>query len=323
MKRVTVWSKMKRRPRRVVVGVHDERVLGVGRAELGDHVGGRLALEEASQRAARPGEVLPRARPPRPRRHAAERRAGPPSTATPPAAPRRVQHAQRREVGAVDELLVDPDARAPAARKRSAIHARPRPRRASRKAVERGEVRHVGVQGRLGRGVVAPDISLQDYCRLGRTYLNARRWIRSRAMSATDPDCLFCKIVAGEIPATIVASDERTVTFMDINPATRGHALVVPRNHATDLLEIDPEDLAAVAPSRPAAGEKAKATLERRRDQPHQQLRRRWRGRPSSTSTCTSSPATRATPCSCRGSPGPATWTRSAPPASELKEHYA
>jgi histidine triad (HIT) family protein len=67
------------------------------------------------------------------------------------------------------------------------------------------------------------------------------------AMSATDPDCLFCKIVAGEIPATIVAQDERTVSFMDINPATRGHALVVPRTHARDLLAIDPEDLAAVA----------------------------------------------------------------------------
>jgi histidine triad (HIT) family protein len=66
-------------------------------------------------------------------------------------------------------------------------------------------------------------------------------------MPATDPDCLFCKIVAGDLPATIVAQDEATVTFMDINPATRGHVLVVPRNHARDLTEIDPADLAAVA----------------------------------------------------------------------------
>ena len=62
-----------------------------------------------------------------------------------------------------------------------------------------------------------------------------------------DPDCLFCKIVAGELPATIVDQDERTVTFMDINPATRGHALVVPRVHATDLLEVSDEDLSACA----------------------------------------------------------------------------
>jgi histidine triad (HIT) family protein len=67
------------------------------------------------------------------------------------------------------------------------------------------------------------------------------------AMPATDPDCLFCKIVAGDLPATIVAEDERTVAFMDINPATRGHALVVPRNHVRDLVEIDDGDLAAVA----------------------------------------------------------------------------
>jgi histidine triad (HIT) family protein len=62
-----------------------------------------------------------------------------------------------------------------------------------------------------------------------------------------DPDCLFCKIVAGEIPATRVREDERTVAFMDINPATRGHLLVVPREHATDLIEVGEEDLAACA----------------------------------------------------------------------------
>ncbi|MBI5104199.1 MAG: HIT family protein [Solirubrobacterales bacterium] len=62
-----------------------------------------------------------------------------------------------------------------------------------------------------------------------------------------DPDCIFCKIVAGELPATIVAEDERTVSFMDISPATRGHALVIPREHHRDLLDVAEEDLAAVA----------------------------------------------------------------------------
>jgi histidine triad (HIT) family protein len=56
-------------------------------------------------------------------------------------------------------------------------------------------------------------------------------------------DCLFCGIVAGDVPAQIVDSDEHTVAFMDINPATRGHALVVPRTHSADLLEISDEDL--------------------------------------------------------------------------------
>jgi histidine triad (HIT) family protein len=63
----------------------------------------------------------------------------------------------------------------------------------------------------------------------------------------SDPDCLFCKIVAGDISATLVREDERTVAFMDINPATRGHLLVVPREHSRDLLEIGGDDLAACA----------------------------------------------------------------------------
>jgi histidine triad (HIT) family protein len=63
----------------------------------------------------------------------------------------------------------------------------------------------------------------------------------------SDPDCIFCKIAAGKLPARIVDEDERTVSFMDINPATRGHTLVVPRRHARDLLSVDEQDLAAVA----------------------------------------------------------------------------
>jgi histidine triad (HIT) family protein len=60
-------------------------------------------------------------------------------------------------------------------------------------------------------------------------------------------DCLFCGIVAGDVPGQIVDSDEHTVAFMDINPATRGHALVVPRKHSKDLIEISEEDLAHTA----------------------------------------------------------------------------
>ncbi len=62
-----------------------------------------------------------------------------------------------------------------------------------------------------------------------------------------DSNCIFCKILAGELPATIVDEDERTIAFMDINPATRGHALVIPRAHSADLLSVDPADLTAVA----------------------------------------------------------------------------
>ena len=76
-----------------------------------------------------------------------------------------------------------------------------------------------------------------------------------------DPDCLFCRILAGELPATIVDEDEATVAFMDINPATRGHALVIPRRHSVDLHDIAPEDLAATALAAQRLAERARDRL--------------------------------------------------------------
>jgi histidine triad (HIT) family protein len=76
-----------------------------------------------------------------------------------------------------------------------------------------------------------------------------------------DPDCIFCKILAGELPATIVDEDERTIAFMDIAPATRGHALVIPRTHTPDLLSVDPEDLRAVAVASQRLAARAKERL--------------------------------------------------------------
>jgi histidine triad (HIT) family protein len=64
-----------------------------------------------------------------------------------------------------------------------------------------------------------------------------------------EPDCIFCKIVAGELPAAKLHEDERTLAFLDINPGTRGHLLVIPKRHARDILEIEPEELAAVTAS--------------------------------------------------------------------------
>jgi histidine triad (HIT) family protein len=55
--------------------------------------------------------------------------------------------------------------------------------------------------------------------------------------------CIFCSIAAHELPAQIIDEDERTVAFMDINPWAKGHALVIPRAHAQDVREIDPDDL--------------------------------------------------------------------------------
>ena len=75
-------------------------------------------------------------------------------------------------------------------------------------------------------------------------------------------DCIFCQIVAGEAPATIVDSDERTVAFMDIHPATRGHALVVPRAHYADLAEIPDDELATCVQAARRLAERAVERLE-------------------------------------------------------------
>lgn len=64
---------------------------------------------------------------------------------------------------------------------------------------------------------------------------------------STDPDCIFCKIIAGEIPSFKIYEDEQTFAFMDINPANDGHALVIPREHAADLHAVSESALAATA----------------------------------------------------------------------------
>ena len=72
-------------------------------------------------------------------------------------------------------------------------------------------------------------------------------------------DCIFCAIAAGEGPGEVVQEDEHTVAFMDINPWTRGHALVIPRAHSRNLYEIGEEDLARTMAA-------AKRLAERMRD---------------------------------------------------------
>ena len=64
-------------------------------------------------------------------------------------------------------------------------------------------------------------------------------------MADPQPQCIFCKVIAGEIPGEVIDTDERTLTVLDINPATRGHAVVITRTHAENLLELNEEDLMA------------------------------------------------------------------------------
>lgn len=58
-------------------------------------------------------------------------------------------------------------------------------------------------------------------------------------------DCVFCKIVAGEIPCFKLYEDEATLAFMDINPANEGHALIIPKGHWANLFEVTPQALSA------------------------------------------------------------------------------
>ena len=79
-------------------------------------------------------------------------------------------------------------------------------------------------------------------------------------MSA-EAECIFCKIVAGEIPSFKLFEDEHTFAFMDINPAHDGHALVVPRVHAPDVHAISPQSIAAVAVTARRVARAVEATL--------------------------------------------------------------
>ena len=60
-------------------------------------------------------------------------------------------------------------------------------------------------------------------------------------------DCIFCRIIAGEIPCYRVAENDDCLAFLDIEPAAKGHTLVIPKQHSQDLLDTSPDTLALVA----------------------------------------------------------------------------
>ena len=72
-------------------------------------------------------------------------------------------------------------------------------------------------------------------------------------------DCLFCKIVAGEIPADIIYESDTAIAFRDINPQAPTHVLVIPRKHIATINDIEPEDQAIIASLYTAAKEIAVA----------------------------------------------------------------
>ncbi len=62
-----------------------------------------------------------------------------------------------------------------------------------------------------------------------------------------DCNCIMCKLANGDIPTNAIYEDEEFKVIMDINPATKGHALVLPKEHYADIYEIDPETLGKAA----------------------------------------------------------------------------
>lgn len=61
-------------------------------------------------------------------------------------------------------------------------------------------------------------------------------------------ECLFCKIIAGEIPSTAVYEDDDFKAILDVNPAARGHVIIIPKKHASNIYELEDEDAAKVFP---------------------------------------------------------------------------
>ena len=74
-------------------------------------------------------------------------------------------------------------------------------------------------------------------------------------------DCVFCKIRDGQIPSVRVFEDERTLAFMDINPLSDGHCLVIPRAHAPTIFEAEEADLRAAITTAGRVARALRATL--------------------------------------------------------------
>ncbi|MBT3535915.1 MAG: HIT family protein [Rhodospirillaceae bacterium] len=78
----------------------------------------------------------------------------------------------------------------------------------------------------------------------------------------TNTDCIFCKIIAGEIPSFKLYEDDRTYAMMDINPFHDGHCLVLTKAHCVNILDADAADLAAVLPTAQKISRAVEAALE-------------------------------------------------------------
>ena len=78
-----------------------------------------------------------------------------------------------------------------------------------------------------------------------KTVLGLNDYVLQRGSFLMD-DCIFCKIIRGEIPSKKVYEDEHTLAFLDINPASKYHTLVIPKNHCVNIYDVSVDELAKV-----------------------------------------------------------------------------
>jgi len=74
-----------------------------------------------------------------------------------------------------------------------------------------------------------------------------------------ESDCIFCKIVAGEIPATKVFEDDACIAFMDIGPVADGHVLLIPKTHVASIEDLPPQEAASTLANLPAVARAVRA----------------------------------------------------------------
>ncbi|MDH6676776.1 histidine triad (HIT) family protein [Rhodococcus sp. LBL1] len=102
----------------------------------------------------------------------------------------------------------------------------------------------IGDDAAISAKAIRIDLSRSAFHDVGRKHPPASR--SKLPWAVMSDQCLFCGIVSGSIPSVRVTEDDTTYAFMDINPASDGHILVIPKRHSKDLLEIPADDLTDV-----------------------------------------------------------------------------
>lgn len=78
----------------------------------------------------------------------------------------------------------------------------------------------------------------------------------------SNPECIFCRIISGQIPCTKIFENQSILSFLDINPAAQGHLLVIPKLHAERIDQLDPHTMAEIAKSLPALSAAAQKAMQ-------------------------------------------------------------